>query len=810
MIRDLGYTFRVLRRTPGYALICVTILALGIGANSAIFSVLDSVILKALPYPDPARLVFVWERFPNMPPPVDKRMDVAYKNFVEWRRQNRVFTDMAAFRAVTLDETNLEHPRKVSAGFASPGLFPLLGVQARIGRLFTTEEERAGSDTVAVLTSRYFDLRFNQNPAAIGRSITLGGTSYTVIGVLPTAFHLPSTHEGSDQLKPEVWLPLSRLIRTEADQTARQLRVAARLKPDATLAEARTEMAGIAARLWKAESKLDDGWTTSVFPVETEETEPRLHQAIYVLMGAVGFLLLIACANLANLTLARATLRSREIALRLALGATRGRIVAQLVSESLLLSIAGAAFGLLLADWCIGMMLALKPDSIQRPELIGINTTVFAFTAAVSVVTAVLFGLAPSLAASRMDLNMALKTGGWGASPARLRSRQFLIALETALALVLLVGAGLMIRSFQEILSVGLGFETRSITVADVELPDKRYPDDDARLQFCRRLMDEAGAIPGVDAVAMADNLPLHSISMSNFYIASRPEPSISSLPIADMARVSPGYFDVIGLRLESGRVFTAADVSRRRDDPESVAIVNRAFARHFFPDENPLGRRLLSSDKKQSSEIVGIVSDYRSMGVENGTRPTIFWASLSLPAGTLVVRSPLPAETLAMAIRSAIWAVDRELPAAEVRSMKHYVDGWLSQRKFTTLLLGTFAGLALVLGMVGIYGVLSNLVASRIREIGIRMAIGASRGEIGRLLLRQGMIPVAIGLAAGLAGSLALGRFLESLLFEVRARDPVTLILAAATILLVSPAAIYLPMHRATRVDCTVALRDE
>jgi putative ABC transport system permease protein len=276
------------------------------------------------------------------------------------------------------------------------------------------------------------------------------------------------------------------------------------------------------------------------------------------------------------------------------------------------------------------------------------------------------------------------------------------------------------------------------------------------------------------------------------------------------MARVSPGYFSVIGLRLEAGRLFTAADVMRKSEDPESVAIVNRSFARHFFPSEYTLGRRLISADKKRTSEIVGIVSDYRAMGVENGTRPTIFWPSLSLPAGTLVVRSVLPAATIATSIRGTIWSVDRELPAADVRPMKHYVDGWMSQRKFITLLLGTFAGLALVLGMVGIYGVLSNLVASRIREIGIRMAIGASRAEIGRLLLRQGLIPVAFGLAVGLAGSLALGRFLESLLFHVRARDPLTLAAAGLMILVISPAAIYFPMHRATRVDCTVALRDE
>jgi putative ABC transport system permease protein len=804
-VHDLRYALNTLRRSPGYVLMCVAVLALGIGANAAIFSVLDGVILRALPYRDAGRLVFVWERFPAMPPPVGPRMRVARKNYEEWKRQSSVFADMAAFRGRQLDETGREHPRKLWAGFASVNLFPMLGVGPRLGRLFAPGEERAASDRVMVLTDAYFESRFHRDPGAVGKTVSLDGTAYTVIGVLPAGFHLPSTYEGSDQLKPEVWVPLSRLWNKPEDDTARELFVAARLKPGVTLARARAEMDGIAKRLAAADPKLNEGWLTSVFPFTTEDTDPKVHRAVYVLMAAVAFLLLIACANLANLTLARATGRSREIAVRLALGATRGRIVSQLVAESFVVAAAGAGVGLVLADWCVKLMLALKPEDIQRPEMIGIDFRVFVFTAMAAAATTLLFGLAPALAASRQDLNSALKSGGgWGASAARPRSRQFLIAVETALALMLVVGAGLMIRSFQALLAVGLGFQTDRVTIADVELPEARYKDDASQSRFFRQLLDAAGAAPEIRAAAVVDAMPLHSIRMGNFYIAGRPEPPLSELPMADMAKASPAFFQLIGLRLEAGRWLTDADLGK------PVALVNRAFARQFFAGGNPLGQHLLDSDKKVSSEIVGIVSDYRSMGVENGTRATIFWPELGMQNGTLVVRSAASPTALTELIRKTVWSVDKDLPAVSVAPMQHWVDLWLSQRRFNTLLLEIFAGLALVLAAMGIYGVLANLVASRVREIGIRMAIGATPGEIGRLVLRQAMVPVAAGTAAGLAGSLALGRFLQALLFGVKAGDPFTRCVAAVAILAMAPAAIYVPLRRATGVDCTVALREE
>jgi predicted permease len=806
MLRDLRHAFHTLMRSPAYTLLCIGVLALGIGANAAIFSVLDSVVLHALPYPDPDRLVYVWERFPAMPPPMGPRMQVARRNFREWQRQATVFSSMAAIAMRTLDETSGGHPRHVQTAFASPELLPMLGGQPRLGRTFGTTDDRS-----VVLTDAFFESRYQRDPATIGRTLTLDGAAYTVVGVLPTGFHLPSAYEGSDQYKPEVWVPLSRLPNTDAQERAMELRVIARLKPGATLAQARTEMAAIAERLSQSDPERDKGWTTSVFDIRTEDTHPEVHRALYVLMGAVGFLLLIACANLANLTLARATLRSREIALRLALGATRGRLLTQLIAEPFLLSLGGAALGLLLAKWGIALIVAFKPEDIQRPELIAINMPVLLFAALAGILTTILFGLAPSIAASRADLNTALKTGGaGGASAARLRSRQFLIALEVALALLLVTGAGLMIRSLQELLAVGVGFRTERATIADVDLPAQRYTDGAARSRFFHELVARAAAAPGIDGAAIVDNPPLHRISMSNFYIEGRPDPAISQLPIADKCHLTPGYLALIGLRLEAGRWFTDSDLAATEKGPNAFAIVNRAFARQFFPSENPIGRRLLDSDRKQASQIVGVVSDYRPMGVENGTRPTIFWPDLRLPTASLVVRSSAATSTLAKVMRDVIWSLDKDLPAAEVQPMQHYVDEWLSQRRFNTFLLGMFAGLAMLLGMLGIYGVLASLVASRVREIGIRMAIGATPSQIGSLVLGQSMIPVAIGLSAGLAASLVLGRFLESLLYNVRPRDPLTLVIATAAVLLAAPVAIYVPLRRATRVECTIALRAE
>jgi putative ABC transport system permease protein len=814
LFHDLIAALRVLRRSPGYALTCIAVLALGIGANAAIFSVIYSVILKPLPYPDPSRLVMVWERFPNMPDPPGSRLQSTHYTYLGWQRQNTVFSDMAAFRDMSLNETGIERPDHVDTGFASANLLPMLGVRARLGRLFSRAEERPGNDHVVELSDAFFESHYHRDPAVLGRSITLDGTSYIIIGVLPPRFHLPAVAQGMDQMKPQVWVPLSRLWKSADDETEHQLYVAARLAPGATLAQARTQMDGIEQRLAEQNPSYNKGWTASVYPFEVEDTSPTLHRALYVLLAAVGMLLLIACANLANLTLARATLRAREITIRLALGATRGRVIRQLVTESLVVSIAGAGAGLILAHWCIQGMLALKPPDIQRPELIDINWTVFAFAAALSLLTTLLFGLAPSIAASGADLNATLKSaGGWSVSAARLRSRQFLITIEVALALMLVAGAGLMLRSFYQLVQEGVGFDTEHLLTLEVSLPQQRYPSGESQSRFFHSLLDRARALPGVTMATVVDNLPLHQIRLTSFKFAGRPAPPVDALPLSDVAYLDPQFFRVLGLRLIVGRFLTDADMAQTEKDQDRVAVVNETFVRKFFPKENPVGQRLLSGSSKTrqfTTEIVGVVSDFTPIGAENGKRPQIFSSSLKLNQATLLVRTRGAPESFGKALQSAVWSLDRDLPADKPLTMDYYSNDILAQRKFNTLLIGIFAALALLLAMFGIYGVLSNLVTSRVREIGIRMAIGASPAEIGRLILRQSLIPVGIGLAIGLAGTFALSQFLEALLFHVPAHDPLTLGASAIAILVVSPVALYVPLRRATAVDCTVALREE
>jgi putative ABC transport system permease protein len=808
---DICSALRILSRSKAYALTSVAVLALGIGVNVAIFSVVDSVVLSPLPYPNASRLVFVWQRLAVLTDPILSRSLVYHKNYLELQHQNTVFDEMAAFGHKQLNDTSLDHPQRVSVGFASASLFPMLGVHAQIGRVLMRGDETAGSNRVAMISDEFFARRFQRNSRVLGESLNLDGDVYSVIGVLPAQFHLPATREGLDQIKADVWVPLTRFWAKFKDEPAAPVFVAARLKRGTSLSQARAEMSVVGERLAKADPELNKPWTMSVFPFAVEDAAPTLHRALWVLLATVGFLLLIACANLANLTLARATQRSREIAVRLALGATRSRIVRQLLYESLLISFAGALMGLLLGNWCIRLVLALKPPDIQRPELIGLNLTVFAFAAGWSVLTALLLGLAPALSVSRADLNTTLKSGGgWGGSAVRLRSRQFLIAAEVGLALMLLAGSGLMIRSFRELTATGVGFRTEHLVTADIDLPARDFPNGASQARFFGGLLDRIRAIPSISSAGVVDNLPLHQVSMRQFMIVGRPEPPRESFPVFDTARVSLDYFGVLGLRLLGGRWFTNADFASAEGNQDSVALVNRSLARQVFGTESPLGHRLLDGDKSRSHEIIGVISDYRAMGVENPQRPEVFFPSVEMASASLVARTSGTLDQLTKQIQSAIWSLDGGIPQTKVSTVDSYLDEWQSQRRFNTLLLGIFAGLALLLAMIGIYGVLSNLVTSRVREIGIRMAIGAAPAEIARLLLRQSFVPISIGLAAGLGGALALGKFVQALLFHVSASDPLTLIFAVAAIVIVSPLALFVPVRRATSVDCTVALREE
>ncbi len=810
LLSDLRYSLRTLSKSPGFALICVLILALGIGANAAIFSVVHAVILKRLPYADPERLVFVWERFPNMPVPPGDTINPARLNFIEWKRQNQCFSGIAALKEMTLTETGIPAAAHVSTLAVSVELPSVLGIRPQLGRLFAPDEEQRGRDLVAVLSDRYFERRFGRDRGCIGKTIVLDGTGFTVIGVLPRQFHLPATGGGDSQLRPDVWVPLTRLGDKPGDDQRRELFVMARLRAGVTVERARVEMSGIGARLAQAHPKVNEGWTTNVTTLAQEDTAPELRRALWVLLVSVAFVLLIACANLANLTLARASRRTRDFGVRIALGAARGHVIRQLLTESMLLAAAGCGFGMLLANWGLKLILAFRPTEMPHEEFIRLNSPVFAFAAGLALATTLLVGLAPALAASRTDVLSALKVGGAAGLPeTHRRKREFLVAAEVALALVLLAGATFLIRSFYLVLTAELGFQADHLLTLDVDLPAKTYKDDAARARLNRQLLERVRALPGVVVTAVSDALPMHRISIATFHIVGRPEPKPDSAPLADYAHISPGYFGAMGIRLKAGRFFTDADLS---SDPKRAGsvIINEAIANRFWPGENPLGQRIVAGGPHESYEIVGIILDHHQFGADRDARPEIFWPGISMASTIVVVRTHSDPASLAPTVEREIRNLDRDLPISNVGSMKHRIDEWVAPRRFMAVLLGIFAALALVLAGTGIYGVLATVVSSRTHEIGIRMALGAARSDVLALVFRQSLIPVAAGIGAGLAGTIVLSRYLESLLFGVHARDPLLIALVSAAIGAVAVAATWFPARRATRLDPNIALREE
>ncbi len=809
--RDLGMALRTLRKNPGYSLASIAILALGIGANTAIFSAVHAVVLKPLPYPEPDHLVFLWEKIGSMPDPIGPRLGVPRIVYQEWQKQTDLFSDLTAFTENSLNEVGVDRPRTLSAGYASSNLFAFLGARAATGRLYSADEGHPGKDRVVVLSDAYFDRRFHRDRNVLGRSITLGKIDYTVIGVLPARFLVPAIYEGMEQKKPDVWLPLSRVWNRAEDDKAFQLFVMARRRPEVSVDQVRVSLGALQKQLNKSDTERFPVEDVSVFRAQTESQSEELSLALYILLGAVGLLLMIGCANLANLTLARAARRTRETSIRRALGASRGRIIGQLLTESLLLSLAGAAVGVLLAQLTMEELLRAHLP-VQNAQDVQLNWAVLAFTFAVSLVTTVLFGLAPAIMASRVSVNEALKSrGGGGASAMAARGRSVLTIVEVGLAVVLLCGAGLLTRSFLKLVQTGLGFRTEHLEVARLNLPESRYADDASRGRFYAAAQAAARAIPGVSAVTVSTTLPLASVNFQSFSIAGRPAPkSADEAPKADTARVALDYRKVMGLPLLAGRDLTQADIARNRAAKgDGVVLVNRAFADKFFPGGSALGQRL-RLDNDRPFEIVGVIENFLAMGALDEARPQFFAAGVMTPQALLLVRTAVPPETISDEVRAALLHIDPELPLSEIDSMDQIINETKSDPQAAILLLAAFAALALVLAMVGVYSVLSNLVTAQTRELGIRMALGATTKEIGWMVARQSMVPMGIGLMLGVAGGLALSRVLTSFLFGVVPQDPLTFVLAVAAVLLAAPIAVWGPVRRATRVECTVALREE
>lgn len=808
--RDVGFAFRTLRKSPGYSLACIAILALGIGANTAMFSVIHAVVLKPLPFPEPDRLVYLWQKLPSMPWPIGPRMSSPRIVYQEWQKQGELFDDIAAYNVQPLNEAGVARPRTLEAAYTTSNLLPLLGARAAQGRLFRADEVRKGSDQVVILSDRYFEQRFQRDPAVIGKPVTLGREAYTVIGILPALFRLPAVWEGLDQKKPDVWIPVSRTWNKAADDVGLSLNVIARRKAGVPLEQVRVALNALQERLNKSDSERFFTTQVSVFPFTEEDQNPYINLTLYVLLGSVGLLLLIGCANLANLTMARAAKRSREISIRRALGATRARVIGQLMTESFLLSAAGALAGVLLAQGIVqGLLRSNAP--ILRPEEIELNWFVFTFAAGVCVLTTFLFGLAPAVSVSKIGVNEALKSrGGGGASASIARGRGLLTATEVGLAVVLLCTSGLLIRTFVKLLDAGLGFPTEKLVVADIALPEDRYPDVASRSRFYSSLLARTRAIPGATAASITTTLPMRGLQFTSFGFPGAPKPkNANDLPVADVAEVGSGYFRLMGLPILQGRDFTSADFTRNRKKGDGTVLINRAFAEEFFKGRNPLGQRLLLEDDRPF-EIVGVAENFLAMGAIQPPRPQFFRPRTEAAGGFLLLRTAVPPESIIDETRAAMLGVDPELPVTSVSSMDAAIREEASDPRFVVVVMGVFAALALLLAMIGVYSVLSNLVASQTRELGIRIALGATAANVGWMVIRQSLTPVGIGLGAGLAGGYGLSRLLESLTEGMVPPDPLTFVLVSAAILIAAPAALWGPVRRATSVECTVALREE
>ena len=804
ILQDLRFAFRTLGNNPGFAIVAVLALALGIGANSAIFSVVNTLLLRPLPYKNAQQLVMIWENAAhlgfskNTPSPA---------NFLDWQKQNTVFEDMAAFAERSFNLTAAGQPERLDGRRVSANLFSLLGMKPIVGRDFVPQDDQPGTK-VALLNETLWKGRFGGDPDVVGRAIMLNGESYTVVGVMPGSVRLPAFGNWRDQ----VWVPLAFSSAEAADRGDHFLQVIGRMKPGVTLDKAQAEMETIAARLAQEYPKYNTRIGAVVRPLH-EEIVGNMKPALLVLSGAVAFVLLIACANVANLLLARAAVRQKEIALRLALGADRLRLTKQLLVESVMLSLLGGIAGLALAYAGLQLLARFIPQDIAQPGLIGINANVLIFTFAVAIVTGLVFGLVPATQASRFNLSDTLKEGGRGSGaggPGK-RLRRVLVITEVAVSFVLLIGAGLLINSFMHLRNLNPGFRVDHLLVMNVDLAEVKYPDNARRTAFFDEVVRRVRVLPGVHSVAVAGNLPLtyNGDSMS-IAVEGIPDPPPDQWPDVIYRAVGPGYFSTMGIPLVRGRDFNDED----KMDSTLTVVVSERTADHYWPSENPIGKRLKPGSSTSATPwrtVIGVVKDVRQNDFIAEPKMQMYFSYrqlTNLVPNALVVRTTVEPLSVAASVRNAIWAVDKDQPVSNIDSMEHVVATALARERFSMLLLAIFAGIALVLAAVGIYGVMSYSVAQQTQEIGIRIALGAKRSDVLKMTVAQGLKLVGIGLACGLAIAIVLTRVMATLLFGISATDPVTFLSITLVLLAVALLASYIPASRATKVDPMMALR--
>jgi putative ABC transport system permease protein len=798
--QDLRYGARSLRKNPGFTAIAVMTLALGIGANTAIFSVVNGVLLRHLPYPESDRLMMVHGislRAANEKPPL------CAADFLDWKSQNHIFESVAGFSSSRFNYTGGETPERIEGAWVTADFFSTIGVQPALGRAFLPEEGLPGAPPTVVISDGFWRRYLGSSPNVIDQQITLNARAFTILGVMPSDFLFPAK-------ETELWAA-DRLAPTRRGPY--YMWGLGRLSPGATLEQAQSEMDMIARQVQEQIKSPARDWTWTAISLE-ERIVGEIRPALLVLLAAVFFVLLIACANIANLLLARATAREKEMSVRIALGASRERLLRQLFTESLLLAVVGAAAGLPLAIWGVRLLVALSPADFPRLQEINVDGSVLGFTLLVAVACGLIFGLAPALQSSRLNLNESLKEGGRGADGSgRRRIRSALVVTEIAFSLMLLVGAGLMVKSFMKLQNVSPGFQTDHILTMHLTLPRARYDSNEKINNYNRQLIERVSAVRGVEAAGLSISLPPDHLEVSDsFSIEGKPSPPGSSEPSFPIVLTSPEYFATLGVPLLQGRGFNATD----REGSPPVVIINQTLSERYFPDENPIGKRLKvgGADRPRNPwmEIVGVVGDVKYSGLQAQREPAYYTplAQDVWGAAYLVVRTSVNPTSLAPAIREQIWELDKDIPIANLATMDQLLAESVAQPRFRTLLLGIFAALALVLASVGIYGVISYSVTQRTHEIGIRMALGARARDVMTLVIRQGMALAFIGVGIGLAASLALTRLMESLLFEVSTTDEATFAGVAALLIAVAVLACWIPARRASRVDPMAALRNE
>jgi predicted permease len=807
LLQDIRYGWRTLAKSPGFTAVAVLTLAIGIGANTAIFSVINVAMFHALPYRDPERLVHLWETRPEHE---FTQMEASHPNLLEWQASNHVFSGLAGYTGMNLSLTGRGTPQRIYAARVTSNFFDVLGITPAIGRAFRPDEDRSGGERIALLSYGLWESQFGGDPQTIGQMLTLDGEAYTVVGILPREFQFAKRGQA------QVWVPLNPSPGESARRSFHWVNVIGRLRADVTLAQAQAEMTRLAQRLAAEYPDTNTGGGVRVVPLHEEIVGP-VQPVLFALLGAVGMVLLIACVNVANLLLARAKTRQKEIAVRLALGATRWRLLRQVLTESAILSLFGGVLGLVWAKWGVSLIMARIPANVmtQMPYLRGLslNLGVLEFTLAISLLTSIVFGLVPAVQASRLDLQDALKEGTRTAGgTAQHRLRNALVVSEIALSLVLLVGAGLLMKSLVRLLEVNPGFETQNLLAAEISAPEARYSDQKRNEIFLGQLLDRVGRVPGVRGAGLIDVTPLHGGGTTGFAVEGRPAPLPGQAPEANTRDVSPNYFSVMGIPLVRGRFFTDQDKS----GSPLVLIINKALADKVFPGQDPVGHRFIFifDSHPTAAEIVGVVGDEKLGSLDQRTTPVLYSSSFQSNDTnlTLVVRANGDPANVTAGVRAEVANLDPSVLVNSAITLRTIIENSPSvfMRRFPALLVGMFAILAVLLSAIGIYGVLSYLVTQRTREIGVRMALGAQRTSILRLLLGEGMRLAALGIAIGLVVAFGVTRLLAGLLFGVLPTDPSVLLVVTGLISVVTLAACSIPARRAMKVDPMVALRYE